>query len=304
MHYYKRNLGDYAKKTGRLSMLQHGAYTLLIDACYDRERFPTLEEAIEWTWASTKEEMEAVEFVLRRFFTMEDGSFVQKRIQEEIAEYHEKAETNKRIATEREAKRKAKTTEGERTVHEPSPTVNEAPPNHKPITKNQEPTIPPTPRKRVGGQRFEDFWLSWPKNERKQDKAKCLDHWKRNELDQLADTILDDVRTKRGTKKWAEGYVEAPLVYLRGKRWMDGVVPEAEGGTEAMDWRATASGIRAKGIEIGVGDWNEHDLSANREHFPAYRARVEAKLKQLSEERADPAGKRRVADLVQQALRA
>ena len=139
MHYYKRNLGDYAKKTGRLSMLQHGAYTLLIDACYDRERFPTLEEAIEWTWASTKEEMEAVEFVLRRFFTMEDGSFVQKRIQEEIAEYHEKAETNKRIATEREAKRKAKTTEGERTVHEPSPTVNEAPPNHKPITNNQEP---------------------------------------------------------------------------------------------------------------------------------------------------------------------
>ena len=46
MHYYKRNLGDYAKKAGRLSMLQHGSYTLLIDACYDREQFPTLEEAI------------------------------------------------------------------------------------------------------------------------------------------------------------------------------------------------------------------------------------------------------------------
>jgi uncharacterized protein YdaU (DUF1376 family) len=46
MHYYKRNLGDYAKKTGRLTMLQHGAYTLLIDSCYDREKFPTLEQAI------------------------------------------------------------------------------------------------------------------------------------------------------------------------------------------------------------------------------------------------------------------
>ena len=42
MHYYKRNLGDYAKKAGRLSMLEHGSYTLLIDACYDRERFPTI----------------------------------------------------------------------------------------------------------------------------------------------------------------------------------------------------------------------------------------------------------------------
>jgi uncharacterized protein YdaU (DUF1376 family) len=50
MHYYKRNLGDYAKKAGRLTMLQHGAYTLpLIDSCYDRESSSTLEQAIDWT---------------------------------------------------------------------------------------------------------------------------------------------------------------------------------------------------------------------------------------------------------------
>jgi len=29
MHYFKRNIGDYHKKAGRLSMLEHGAYTLL-----------------------------------------------------------------------------------------------------------------------------------------------------------------------------------------------------------------------------------------------------------------------------------
>jgi len=55
MHYYKRNLGDYAKKAGRLTMLQHGAYTLLIDSCYDREVFPTLEQALEWTWHGSVE---------------------------------------------------------------------------------------------------------------------------------------------------------------------------------------------------------------------------------------------------------
>ena len=71
MHYYKRNIGDYAKKAGRLSMLQHGSYTLLIDACYDREAFPTIEEAIEWTWASSDLEVEAVKFVLGRFFTID-----------------------------------------------------------------------------------------------------------------------------------------------------------------------------------------------------------------------------------------
>jgi len=139
MHYYKRNLGDYAKKAGRLSMLQHGSYTLLIDACYDREQFPTLEEAIEWTWASSSVEIEAVEFVLRKFFVLENGVYVQKRIQEELAEYHGKAETNKRIAIERETKRKEKSTNRVPVVNELSEESNEPPPNHKPITINQEP---------------------------------------------------------------------------------------------------------------------------------------------------------------------
>lgn len=132
MHYYKRNLGDYAKKAGRLSLLQHGSYTVLIDSCYDREQFPTLEQAIEWTWADSVEEIEAVKFVLRKFFILEDGIYVQNRIREEIAEYHEKASINKRIAIDRETKRKESNTNRERTVDEASP-------NHKPLTKNQEP---------------------------------------------------------------------------------------------------------------------------------------------------------------------
>ena len=132
MHYYKRNIGDYHKKAGRLTMLQHGAYTLLMDSCYDREQFPTLEEAIEWVWASTPEEIEAVKFVLERFFTLEDGVYIQKRTQGEIAQYHKNAATNKRIAIERETNRKKKSTKRARTVNEP-------PPNHKPRTINQEP---------------------------------------------------------------------------------------------------------------------------------------------------------------------
>jgi uncharacterized protein YdaU (DUF1376 family) len=133
MHYYKRNLGDYAKKAGRLTMLQHGAYTLLIDSCYDREVFPTLEQALEWTWASTEAEVDAVKFVLNRFFVLDkDGCYVQDRILEELLHYHKNADTNKRIAEEREAKRREKRTNR-------AQDVNEAPPNHKPLTTNQEP---------------------------------------------------------------------------------------------------------------------------------------------------------------------
>ena len=133
MHYYKRNIGDYAKKAGRLTMLQHGAYTLLIDSCYDREIFPTLEQALEWTWASTDAEIEAVKFVLSRFFTLDkEGQYVQNRILSELLHYHKNADTNKRIAIERETKRKEKSTKRE-------PIVHEAPPNHKPLTINHKP---------------------------------------------------------------------------------------------------------------------------------------------------------------------
>lgn len=152
MHYYKRNLGDYAKKCGRLTMLQHGAYTLLIDSCYDREVFPTLEQAIEWTWASTEQEIEAVKFVLSRFFKLsDDGTYVQDRILAELLEYHAKADTNKRIAIERETKRKQESTNR-------APDVNEPPPNHKPITNNQEPVIDAAPKGTAKAKRLSPDW--------------------------------------------------------------------------------------------------------------------------------------------------
>lgn len=120
-------------------MLQHGAYTLLLDACYDREQFPTLEDAIEWTWASSAEEVAAVEFVLSRFFALENGRYVQKRIQEEIESFKEKSKKNQEIALEREAARRERKA---RNTHELARNVHESPPNHKPLTTNQDINLP------------------------------------------------------------------------------------------------------------------------------------------------------------------
>jgi len=116
-----------------------------MDSCYDREEFPTLEQAIDWVWASSKEEKEAVEFVLGRFFELTNGVYTQKRIEGELERYHKTAEINKRIAREREAKRKDKGTKRDESVDEgytvAQHTVDEPPPNHKPLTTNQEPSI-------------------------------------------------------------------------------------------------------------------------------------------------------------------
>jgi uncharacterized protein YdaU (DUF1376 family) len=135
MHYFKRNIGDYHKKAGRLSMLEHGSYTLLIDACYDRERFPTLEEAIDWCWARSEEEISAVKFVLSKFFTLVNGVYTQDRIAEEIAAYQEKAEKNRLIAIDRENKRRGVRAPD---VHEAC-TDRHLTNNQEPLTTNQEP---------------------------------------------------------------------------------------------------------------------------------------------------------------------
>ena len=135
MHYFKRNIGDYHKKAGRLSMLEHGAYTLLLDSCYDRERFPTMDDAIEWTWARTDEEIAAVRFVLGKFFDLEDGLYVQQRVKEEIEAYQAKSLKNQEIALAREEARRAKR---ERIEHETC-TDRHLTTNHKPLTNNQEP---------------------------------------------------------------------------------------------------------------------------------------------------------------------
>ena len=140
MHYYKRNIGDYHKKAGRLSMLEHGAYTLLIDACYDRERFPTEADAIDWCWARSDEEITAVRFVLGKFFELDGVVYVQTRISEEIEAYKGMAIKNKEIAENREkAKREGRN--GSSTKR--APVVNESPPNQEPLTTNQEPEKPP-----------------------------------------------------------------------------------------------------------------------------------------------------------------
>lgn len=90
MHQFLLHIGDFEKKAGRLSLLQDGVYNRLMRACYDRERFPTKAEAVEWTWAGTTAEVEALDFVLSRFFRQDDhGVFIQNRIADELESYRE-----------------------------------------------------------------------------------------------------------------------------------------------------------------------------------------------------------------------
>lgn len=97
MNYYKRHLGDYARKAGHLSMLEHGAYTLILDAYYDREQAPTKAEALRWARARNPEETQTVSTILQEFFFERDGRYYQQRVEDELEAAKAKAEHNRAI---------------------------------------------------------------------------------------------------------------------------------------------------------------------------------------------------------------
>lgn len=97
MNYYKRHIGDYAAKAGHLSPLEHGVYTLILDAYYNREQGPTEAEAIRWARARNPDETQAVSNVLHDFFILTDGRYVQPRVEEELQAAQARADHNRAV---------------------------------------------------------------------------------------------------------------------------------------------------------------------------------------------------------------
>ena len=98
MHKYFRQIGDYAKDTRHLSLLEHGAYSIMLDISYATERpLPDdLPALARLCCARTKEEREAVERVLREFFRQdENGAWIQKRVQKELDAYRDQSASSK-----------------------------------------------------------------------------------------------------------------------------------------------------------------------------------------------------------------
>lgn len=115
MHYYQRHLGDYARDAGHLSMLEHGAYSLLLDRYYATEKPIPEAEVYRVTRAGDRAARAAVDAVLREFFTLTDGAWRHNRCEQEIAEFSIFIEKQK--ANGRRGGRKPKETQ-------PKPTAN------------------------------------------------------------------------------------------------------------------------------------------------------------------------------------
>lgn len=98
MNFYKRHLGDYAKDAGHLTMLEHGAYTLLLDRYYTTEKpIPSSAEAYRVCRARSGIERAAVDAVLAEFFITDGQAHLNRRAEEEIAKASHQRSVNQEL---------------------------------------------------------------------------------------------------------------------------------------------------------------------------------------------------------------
>jgi uncharacterized protein YdaU (DUF1376 family) len=130
MHYYQHNIGDYARDTGHLTILEHGVYRLLLDWCYLNEKPITTEQAIRVSRGNPTE----TQSVLSEFFLLVSDGWMHKRIAIELEAYHAKAEKNRKNGAKGGRPKPKNNPVGSQTDAKHNP-------NQEPITKNQEPIL-------------------------------------------------------------------------------------------------------------------------------------------------------------------
>ena len=84
MNYWERHIGDYARDTGHLSIMEHGVYTILLDRYYATERPIPADQVHRLARARTDDERSAVDAVLGEFFFLDGNEWRHNRADEEI----------------------------------------------------------------------------------------------------------------------------------------------------------------------------------------------------------------------------
>ena len=140
MHYYQFNIGDYAKSTKHLTLLEDLAYRRLLDIYYDTEKPLNSNVKQLARIAGMSAYTEEVSNVLGDFFTETEEGFTQKKAACEIEAYKAKAGTA-RVNGKLGGRPKKTQEEPKKTqsVNSANPEETGLKGNYKPLTINQEP---------------------------------------------------------------------------------------------------------------------------------------------------------------------
>jgi uncharacterized protein YdaU (DUF1376 family) len=153
--------GDYLRDTRHLSPLKHGIYVLLLMHCWD-QRGPVPideQEAAGVANCRSQDEIEALRYVLSRFFTRMDDGFYNHRMQKEIERSqsisHARSEAGRRGYEARAKQLPSKSQAIAKQVHLPPPPPPSPPPSPQPRERQRHAS--PTAPRDVDAQ----VWVDW-----------------------------------------------------------------------------------------------------------------------------------------------
>lgn len=251
MNYYKRHIGDYAKKAGHLSIIETGIYTLLLDAYYDREHGPTKAEAVRWSRARTPEELSALEAVLSDFFTFDGERFIQSRVEEEIAKAAAQAAANAENGKRGGRPRKQPKTDSVSVAKRTESEKNPNPLIHQSTNPEEQKHVQRT------AARFEEFWALYPVKKGRKAAERA---WRAKGLDAKADEIIGHVlHMQANCTDWQRGFAPHGSTYVNGERWSDEPKRAQAQGPPQPQSKTLSAIHMLEGMKHGLADTRDHD---------------------------------------------
>jgi uncharacterized protein YdaU (DUF1376 family) len=234
MYYYKFNIADWHLATSHLSLEEEAIYFRLINYYYDTEQAIPEETQSVIRRLRLGSYSEIVGIILKEFFTLESDGWHHKRCDDEISQYHDKAEVNQ--INGKKGGRPKKT----QTVSKDNPDITLTK-NHKPITNNHSIDVAKAPKaKRLSLEELPKEWEDFCKTERKD----------LNPIDvfnQFRDYWIAQGGQKGAKLDWFATWRN----WVRNQRSQN---PVSKQGDD-KSWMFSNQGIEAKAKELGVNDY-------------------------------------------------
>ena len=220
-HWYARYVGDYMKKTQNLSMVEHGAYTLLLDYYYSTgEPIPANAEQMHRICrAFASVEQEAVQTIITKYFYLDGEVYRNRKADEELLK-------RSIISEKRSEAAKSKYTNA------PANASANAPANGHTSTSTSTIKPPKPPKSSFADDLwFIRFWEVYPTG-RKGSKDKAYTAWmaaiKKTDPQKIVDAALAYSKHDDATKENGK-YVKGTAAWLNDERWNDYDKPKAIG---------------------------------------------------------------------------
>lgn len=289
-------IADYLGDTMHLTAEQHGAYLLLLMVAWKRGgHVPDDDAQLAQITRMADRWQSHASATVRAFFAHRDGMLWHGRVEAELSKAKALVAKKSLAGSAGAAVRWHR--DGNR-IADASATAlrqqsqTDAPsqsPSHP--SSNEEGKAPRKRRAASAGKRIksvgdygpdlESIWAIYPNGAGKKAAAEALEQLAPDQA--LLNKIMAAIKTQATWPAWTKDggkFVPHLSTWLNGQRWEDkppAAASPIEAASSASDWRQQRSTVESKGIETGIGAWDEPAYEEGKgESWGQYLARVAA----------------------------